>query len=299
MALATNERKDPFSRILKKRKTEQPIVPIMSSNLAEEGEKTNRETHTDLTRTTAPKRTPVLVKVVRTNETEHSRDGHEKLFRLIDPDFSTNEEGRDTVLQPAKKRARISKKYTVSIDTKKSIRDYTDKELTEKHKQADRNLITSWQSIISKYEQLGDTDNGSDIIDLRTGKIIEDNGHIKALAQQDTLRENDRRNKLTKSSKCNDDDFLNGLVEDNVVKEAVKRKLDLKRLKTDGILPDLELDLDDSDDSSDESYVLESDDYSDSDVEVDNEIEGKDYSASVDSSDGEEDTGSDPGDDST
>lgn len=248
-----------------------------------------------------PTRAAASVKVVRKKETETSKHSEEKPFRLIDPELPPDEVEREALIQPAKKRAKISKKYTVSIDTKKSIRDYTDKELTEKHKQADRNLITSWQSIISKYEQLGDKDNGSDIIDLRTGKIIEDNGHIKALAQQDTLKENDRRNKLTKSSKCNDDDFLDGLVEDNVVKEAVRRKLDLKRLKTDGILPGLELDLDDSDDSSDESYVLESDEYSDSDsdVEVDNEIEGKDYSASADSSGSEKSRASDLDEDST
>ena len=302
MVVTVNKKKDPFEKILKRRKIGESPSVLTKNDFPIKDEETQKENGIEIkesddeldeaTKLSLSIKAPVNVKTInRTTKIVKSikNPKENKPFRLIDPELPTNE-SKPLPMLPTKKNSKLvkdkhTKRYTIATDTKKSIRDYTDKELTEKHKRADQNLFTSWRSIIDKYEKLGDVDNGSDIIDLHTGRIIEDNGHIKSLAQQDTLKANDTKNKLTKSHTCNDDDFLDGLVKENVVKEAVRRKLDLRRLKTDGVLTGLDLDLSESDsdfDSADESYSMDSDEYSTSesdfsDVEVDDEIEGKDY----------------------
>ncbi|XBW37444.1 hypothetical protein QEN19_003025 [Hanseniaspora menglaensis] len=297
-------RRDPFAKILKKRKREISVnTPVNhdsvnsenNANVSKSRESYNPaiEFNASTDQVNEPKTSSSVKVIKRSSHKQELNSKSVKPFRLIDPEIPTEKSNLEAKTLIVKKKNinvvknKHSKKYTIAIDTKKSIRDYTEKELTDKHKRADSNLINSWNSIIAKYEKMGDIDNGSDIIDLTTGKIIEDNGHIQSLAQQDTLKATDVRNKLTKSSTSNDDNFLNKLVEENVVKVAMRRKLDLKRLKSDGILPGLDLGLsDDSDtDPDDESYVLASDDYSSSEsemseVEVDDDIEGKDYSDS-------------------
>ncbi|EDO15907.1 hypothetical protein Kpol_1019p28 [Vanderwaltozyma polyspora DSM 70294] len=54
----------------------------------------------------------------------------------------------------------------------------TDEEILMKHKRADENMKSTWQNIISKYEKF---EGPSDVIDLNTGEIVEDNGHIRNL----------------------------------------------------------------------------------------------------------------------
>ncbi|KKA01936.1 hypothetical protein D499_0Q00990 [Hanseniaspora uvarum DSM 2768] len=118
-----------------------------------------------------------------------------------------------------------NKKYILSIDTHKAIRNYTDTELAERHDKADKNLANSWKSIISKYEKLGKDQSLSDVVDLKTGTIIVDNGHLKGLNQQDTLKRTEDRNYnvLGRIKNSYDDDFLDLLSSENVINEAKKK----------------------------------------------------------------------------
>ncbi|CCE61386.1 hypothetical protein TPHA_0A03080 [Tetrapisispora phaffii CBS 4417] len=55
----------------------------------------------------------------------------------------------------------------------------TDAEVLLKHKVADENMKKTWLDIISKYEN--PENQNSDVIDLKTGEIVEDNGHLRTL----------------------------------------------------------------------------------------------------------------------
>ncbi|EJS44419.1 scm3p [Saccharomyces arboricola H-6] len=68
----------------------------------------------------------------------------------------------------------------------------TDDEVMERHKQADETMKEVWSNIISKYESLEDQ---GDLVDLKTGEIIEDNGHIKKLTANSTT--NDKKTRYT------------------------------------------------------------------------------------------------------
>lgn len=59
----------------------------------------------------------------------------------------------------------------------------TDDQVLEKHKKADENMKNVWLNIINKYENI---DDQGDVIDLRTGEIVEDNGHIRNLNEKET-----------------------------------------------------------------------------------------------------------------
>lgn len=188
-----------------------------------------------------------------------------------------------------------NKKYVLSIDTHKAIRNYTDSELTERHNKADKNLAKSWKSIISKYENLAKDETLSDVVDLKTGRIVIDNGHLKSLTQQDTLKQTEDRNynALGRIKNSYDDDFLDLLSSENIVNEARKKDIDIMDLKERGILKGLnlnlqmsisDLDTDDDEAEDDESYKITSEDEflseaetinsnSNSDIEVDEEIE--------------------------
>ncbi|CCD22372.1 Scm3p NDAI_0A02140 [Naumovozyma dairenensis CBS 421] len=54
----------------------------------------------------------------------------------------------------------------------------TDDEVMERHKKADETMKEVWTNIINKYESV---ETQGDLIDLKTGEIIEDNGHIRGL----------------------------------------------------------------------------------------------------------------------
>lgn len=57
----------------------------------------------------------------------------------------------------------------------------TDEKVMELHKRADENMKRAWSEIITKYETV---DNQGDIIDMQTGELIEDNGHLRGISQE-------------------------------------------------------------------------------------------------------------------
>ncbi|SCU99211.1 LAFA_0G22672g1_1 [Lachancea sp. 'fantastica'] len=54
----------------------------------------------------------------------------------------------------------------------------TDEQVLERHKRADENMKRAWLNLIEKYESIEDQ---GDVVDLTTGEIIEDNGHVRGL----------------------------------------------------------------------------------------------------------------------
>lgn len=56
----------------------------------------------------------------------------------------------------------------------------TDDQVMKLHKKADENMKRVWSEIISKYETMEDQ---GDVIDMQTGELIEDNGHIRGISQ--------------------------------------------------------------------------------------------------------------------
>lgn len=64
----------------------------------------------------------------------------------------------------------------------------SDEEIMERHRKADENMKRVWSEIIAKYENIEDQ---GDTIDLRTGEIIQDNGHLR------NLNQNDRSSKIS------------------------------------------------------------------------------------------------------
>ncbi|CEP62545.1 Scm3p LALA0_S05e08020g [Lachancea lanzarotensis] len=57
----------------------------------------------------------------------------------------------------------------------------TDEQVLERHKRADENMKRAWLHLIEKYESIEDQ---GDVVDLTTGEIIEDNGHVRGLSAQ-------------------------------------------------------------------------------------------------------------------
>ncbi|CAI1894210.1 hypothetical protein SEUBUCD646_0D01080 [Saccharomyces eubayanus] len=66
----------------------------------------------------------------------------------------------------------------------------SDDEVMQRHKRADENMKEVWSNIINKYESLEDQ---GDLVDLKTGEIVEDNGHIKQLTTNDTTKDKKTR----------------------------------------------------------------------------------------------------------
>ncbi|KAL3232896.1 Protein SCM3 [Nakaseomyces bracarensis] len=54
----------------------------------------------------------------------------------------------------------------------------TDDEVMEKHKLADEKMKQVWTNIIEKYENVEDQ---GDVVNLHTGEIVTDNGHVRNL----------------------------------------------------------------------------------------------------------------------
>lgn len=75
----------------------------------------------------------------------------------------------------------------------------SDDEVMQRHKKADENMKNVWSNIIQKYEQMDDSKG--DLIDLNTGEIIEDNGHVRELSQ---LGSNLEESNTTYKSSFND-----------------------------------------------------------------------------------------------
>ncbi|CAR28518.1 hypothetical protein ZYGR_0S01510 [Zygosaccharomyces rouxii] len=59
----------------------------------------------------------------------------------------------------------------------------TDDEVMKLHKKADENMKQVWNDIIAKYEAV---ENQGDVIDLQTGELIEDNGHIRGISHENS-----------------------------------------------------------------------------------------------------------------
>ncbi|CDO95569.1 unnamed protein product [Kluyveromyces dobzhanskii CBS 2104] len=57
----------------------------------------------------------------------------------------------------------------------------SDEDVMERHKKADENMKEVWSQIIQKYENIEDQ---GDVVDLQTGEIIEDNGHLRSLGSE-------------------------------------------------------------------------------------------------------------------
>lgn len=66
----------------------------------------------------------------------------------------------------------------------------SDDEVMQRHIRADENMKEVWSNIISKYESLEDQ---GDLVDLNTGEIVEDNGHIKQLTTNDATKDKKTR----------------------------------------------------------------------------------------------------------
>lgn len=66
-------------------------------------------------------------------------------------------------------------RYIMSKE-KMIIPKLTDEEVMERHKKADETMKNVWLNLIQKYENVKDQ---GDIINLQTGEIIEDHGHIR------------------------------------------------------------------------------------------------------------------------
>ncbi|QLQ79138.1 hypothetical protein HG537_0B04860 [Torulaspora globosa] len=62
----------------------------------------------------------------------------------------------------------------------------SDNEIMERHKLADENMRQVWTNIIRKYESIEDQ---GDLLDLHTGEVIEDNGHIRGLSNDNITGE--------------------------------------------------------------------------------------------------------------
>lgn len=58
----------------------------------------------------------------------------------------------------------------------KMIRKLSDDEVMSRHKRADQTMKDVWTKIIDKYETVQDQ---GDILDLQTGEIVEDHGHLR------------------------------------------------------------------------------------------------------------------------
>lgn len=75
--------------------------------------------------------------------------------------------------------------YVVSKEDQ-LIPKLSDNEIMERHKLADENMKRVWTSIIQKYETIEDQ---GDVLDLQTGEVVEDNGHIRGLSQNTDTQE--------------------------------------------------------------------------------------------------------------
>ncbi|CCH61758.1 hypothetical protein TBLA_0F02160 [Henningerozyma blattae CBS 6284] len=103
----------------------------------------------------------------------------------------TNIKGKNSISKTKKSKPSSVKKIIATrngityIKSKenKPIPKLSDDQVMERHKLADKNMKDTWLKIIDKYENL--TDQG-DLIDLKTGEIVENNGHVQNINQSDS-----------------------------------------------------------------------------------------------------------------
>ncbi|QLL31625.1 hypothetical protein HG536_0B04890 [Torulaspora globosa] len=129
---------------------------------------------------------------------------HETLRSLLDkPVREINDEkhtsGIPEILPtPKSSSAKRVKKYSLSATKGKDdsafvlskedqlIPKLSDNEIMERHKLADENMRRVWTNIIRKYESIEDQ---GDVLDLYTGELVEDNGHIRGLSNDNSAGE--------------------------------------------------------------------------------------------------------------
>lgn len=193
---------------------------------------------------------------------------------LSDQDAELHQEAKETV----NKHGVI---YTMSKENK-LIPKFTDDEIMEKHKQADANMKETWMNIINKYsfneedEEYGGVK--SDVIDIRTGQIVEDNGHLRSL-----YKKNKSNGYLDDKNTVRNDKYVSKLLEEYEFDlEKSAKHSSRKHLSKEKVSRDKEIGKQgshvsqygsDSSDSSDSDYIDESD-VDDSDIWGD---EKKDY----------------------
>lgn len=115
---------------------------------------------------------------------------HERIPEIIPPAGSHETEEENKMLRNRKDLKAIGdqvftdqKNGIMYIMSKEQhpIPKLTDEQIMERHKKADESMKNVWSSIIAKYESMEDQ---GDIVDLRTGEILEDNGHLRGISQQ-------------------------------------------------------------------------------------------------------------------
>ncbi|SCU92018.1 LADA_0F13696g1_1 [Lachancea dasiensis] len=94
----------------------------------------------------------------------------------ISPGQDRNKQPKETQ-QCAKHYNRENIVYIMSKEAQ-LIPKLTEEEVMERHKRADENMKRAWNQLIQKYESIEDQ---GDLLDLKSGEILEDNGHIRGL----------------------------------------------------------------------------------------------------------------------
>lgn len=106
-------------------------------------------------------------------------------------------------------------RYIMSKE-KMIIPKLTDEEVMERHKKADETMKKVWLNLINKYENVKDQ---GDLINLQTGEIIEDHGHIRNINSidyttsyntnlEDIMYKNPDVLKVSKINKNSDDSII-------------------------------------------------------------------------------------------
>lgn len=121
------------------------------------------------------------------------RSLHGALRNLLNKDKSP----RHTTKNKSRNNYKNSNDDIIYIRSKENILipKLSDDEVMQRHKKADENMKNVWSNIIQKYEQMDDSKG--DLIDLNTGEIIEDNGHVRDLAQLGSLEQSNTTYKST------------------------------------------------------------------------------------------------------
>lgn len=110
------------------------------------------------------KRDKGVAEILPAAVTKERKTAHTRVSRKKSPDAAGEKRGGLT--------------YILSRD-QQLIPVLTDDEIMERHKLADENMKRVWTSIIDKYESVEDQ---GDVVDLRTGEVVEDHGHLRGLS---------------------------------------------------------------------------------------------------------------------
>ena len=109
-----------------------------------------------------------------------------------------NQDTNKSPLNIPKRKSKIrSDNNIIYIRSKENalIPKLTDDEVMQRHKLADESMKNVWANIIAKYESIDDSTG--DMVDLTTGDIIEDNGHLRGLTESTSTSPYDTKYKST------------------------------------------------------------------------------------------------------